>query len=192
MARMALPNHKPRTIYALGILVCVIVILAILQLTGAVSILPKHAQSGTIPTISSSAQKASSDNKRSSQSSQPDQKPNNVGSEVRNPPTDTALVTPYGSFVSNHRPNLDGSPAPSTEQSLCTTTPGATCTINFTNGDVKKSLAAQKADSNGLVSWTWDINQAGFTEGTWDITVTASLNGKSEQAKDNIALEVGP
>src|ERR1700733_4101879 len=43
------------------------------------------------------------------------------------PPTTTAvLVMPSGDFVSNHHPNLSGSPAPNLITSSCTTTSGAT------------------------------------------------------------------
>lgn len=103
-----------------------------------------------------------------------------------------ALISPYGSFVSNHHPNLDGSPAPSEEQSVCNTTPGASCYIQFTKEGVTKTLPTETADSNGVVSWSWDINQAGFTTGSWQITAIASLNGQTKTTQDPMSLEVGP
>src|SRR5688500_16712624 len=39
------------------------------------------------------------------------------------PNPNAVLQEPSGSFVSNHRPNLSGSPAPNTMQSSCITTP---------------------------------------------------------------------
>ncbi len=107
----------------------------------------------------------------------------------------SALVKPSGAFVSNHRPSLSGSGGvPSSEVSVCNTTPGATCTITFTNtgNNAVKTLASQKTDSNGAVYWSWDINTAGFSQGTWTIAATSSLNGQSLSAKDALNLEVLP
>lgn len=107
--------------------------------------------------------------------------------------TNQPLSAPFGSFVSNHYPNLSGSPAPSEEQSSCNTTPGAKCTITFTNDSgIVKTLPEQTTDSSGLAFWSWDVNKAGFTEGTWHIKATASLNGQSASSKDSLDLKVGP
>ncbi len=98
---------------------------------------------------------------------------------------------PFGSFVSNHYPSLHGSPAPSKERSVCNTSPGAICTITFTNnGGIIKVLPEQTADSNGVAAWAWDVNQAGFTEGVWRVSVMASLNGKTVTTNDSIDLKV--
>ena len=99
---------------------------------------------------------------------------------------------PSGTFVSNHSPNLSGSPAPSQEQSVCNTVPGATCTIVFTNGSKTKQLATQTADNNGVVVWNWDVNQAGFTPGSWKITATATLGNSSLSTADSRSLDVQP
>ncbi len=107
-------------------------------------------------------------------------------------PSGSPPITPFGNFVSNHSPNLDGNPAPSSVDSVCNTTPGTTCMIEFTNQNgVVKSLQPQKTDSNGATYWNWDVDKAGFTVGTWKIKVTATLNGQTSTAED-INLEVGP
>jgi len=98
-------------------------------------------------------------------------------------------ITPYGNFVSNHSPGMSGSST--AEQSVCTTTPGASCTITFTNSDgVVKTLGSTVADSTGTAYWNWDVNAAGFTAGPWQITAKATLNGQSKTAQDQIALKV--
>lgn len=99
---------------------------------------------------------------------------------------------PDGTFVSNHYPNIGGSPAPSTISSICHTTPGALCTISFTNNFIAKSLPPTIADSNGNTSWNWDIKTLGLTEGKWKITATATNGDKKATAVDPIEMEVRP
>lgn len=129
-------------------------------------------------------------------SNAPTPAPTDTGNSEKDPggtlpaPSGAAPNTPHGSFVSNHTPNLDGDPSPSREQSVCTTTPGATCVIQFTKGDLTRTLETQTTSSDGDALWTWDVKQAGFTEGTWQILVTATLNGKTATAQDS--FKVGP
>ena len=100
------------------------------------------------------------------------------------------LLTPTGPFVSNHHPNLSGSPAPSELQSACTTTPGAKCQIIFRNGPVTKYLPAQQTDSGGSAYWSWKLQDIGLTAGTWQITAQAVLNNQTRTAADSLNLEV--
>lgn len=101
------------------------------------------------------------------------------------------LIEPWGSFVSNGTPGA-GNGAPVTETSVCNTTPGATCLIQFKNVDgVIKSLEAGTADINGSVIWPlWDIKAEGFTDGAWTITATATLNGQSKTSTYDRILAV--
>ena len=102
-------------------------------------------------------------------------------------------MAPHGNFISNHHPNLDGNPAPSSIQSVCNTTPGARCHIEFTNQEgVVKNLAAQTTDSTGATYWNWDVAQAGFTVGSWKVKVIAVLNGQTTTANDAQNMEVEP
>jgi hypothetical protein len=113
--------------------------------------------------------------------------------EASNQPNANAtLIAPTGTFVSNHRPNLSGSPAPNEEQSTCNTTPGATCQISFTYNGVTKSLPEQTADSGGATYWTWSLQEIGLTEGSWQIQATARLNGKTLTGSDALKLDVQP
>jgi hypothetical protein len=100
------------------------------------------------------------------------------------------LLTPSGDFVSNHHPNLSGSPAPNTMTSVCNTTPGASCKIIFTKGGATKSLPDQTADPNGFTNWDWKLQDIGLTEGTWKVQAIASLNGQTKSAADAMDLVV--
>jgi len=102
----------------------------------------------------------------------------------------STLFTPSGDFVSNHHPNLSGSPAPNTISSVCNTTPGASCKITFTQGDLVKSLSSQTTDANGSTYWSWKLQDVGLTQGTWKIEAVASLNGQTSTASDAMDLVV--
>lgn len=104
----------------------------------------------------------------------------------------TTLTPPSGTFVSNHRPSLSGSDLLKHEESVCNTAPGATCYILFMKDGIVKQLDPQTADSSGSTSWSWDIGQAGLTEGAWKITAVATLNGQTLSADDSLKLEVQP
>jgi hypothetical protein len=173
------------------ILVAAIVVLLGLELTNTTHILHKSKTvSGTIPSkpaVTSSNKAKNNSPKTVAQS----------GGTVSNDKAGTAisdanapLAAPFGTFVSNHKPSLSGSESPSQEESVCNTTPGATCTITFTNGNIKKSLAPRTADSRGAAYWTWDVNEAGFSVGSWEIIATATLKGDSKSSTDNLHLEV--
>lgn len=97
------------------------------------------------------------------------------------------LIIPTNStFVSNHRPQGNSDDL----QSVCNTSPGATCQMNFTNGGTTKSLPAQATDRGGAAYWTWKPSQIGLTPGTWTIQATATAGSQSKSATDTISLEV--
>lgn len=119
-----------------------------------------------------------------------DQGDNQEGPSIDPQTTPTA---PIGTFISNHRPNLSGSPAPSQETSTCTTTPGAECRIEFTKDGVTKVLPAKKTDQNGNVNWSnWNIQDIGLTAGTWKVTVIASNGSLNSSTVDATDLVVSP
>jgi hypothetical protein len=105
-------------------------------------------------------------------------------------PSGSAPTTPFGSFVSNHQPELESAWELNRMQSVCNTSPGASCKISFTKGGETKSLSAQKADKEGAAYWSWTLQEIGLTEGVWKITATATLNGQTSSASDPINLEV--
>lgn len=107
--------------------------------------------------------------------------------------TNPVLVPPTGTFVSNHTPNLSGSPAPNKMHSDCATTPGATCQISFTRNDGRvKTLPAQNTDNAGAAYWSWTLQDVGLDTGSWTVEAKATLNNKTETAKDSTTLEVKP
>jgi len=177
-------------------LVVLAVAVAVLELTNTTHFLHKQqAVSGTIPS-KSSPQAIEKPKDVANEPEKTSQQPSSVStSEKSNPISGIAngpLVAPYGTFVSNHKPSLSGSGSPSTQESVCTTTPGASCYITFTNGDVKKTLEAKVVDGTGSVYWQWDVKQAGFSEGSWSITATATSGSESKSTSDDLKLEVKP
>lgn len=108
------------------------------------------------------------------------------------PALDTSITptAPSGVFVSNHRPNLSGSPAPNSITSTCSTTPGADCTIRFVMGGTVKSLAAQTVGADGNVSWTWTLQEIGLTVGEWSVSAIATNGDKMSSSDDALKLVV--
>lgn len=97
-----------------------------------------------------------------------------------------ALLAPSGNFVSAHH-------VPGNQQisSVCNTTPGATCKIEFSQGTITKSLPAETADKGGSAYWNaWSPDSIGLSAGTWNIKATSTLNGASQSAVDALPLEV--
>lgn len=177
-------------------IVAAIIVLAVLEATNTTHLLHKQkATSGVIPSSSNQPSGSSSQNSAGGSSkTAPNTDTAGSPSSKDTNPTKTSngpLVAPFGSFVSNHRPSLSGTGGvPSEEQSVCNTTPGAQCYITFTSGGVVKTLEAKTADSQGAVYWSWDVKTAGFTEGSWTINATASLNGQTNSTKDSLSLVV--
>lgn len=154
------------------------------------------ATSGTIPSTSTNETKNNkNDSGNSSSPNIEDKTPStdkNPGSSTSSGSSGKLTVSPSGTFVSNHKPNLSGAPSPSEEQSVCNTVPGANCYIKFVMGGVVKKLDTRIADSSGSVIWSWDVKQAGFTEGKWTITAVTTLNGQTKTTTDSLALEIQP
>ena len=100
----------------------------------------------------------------------------------------SSLLNPFGNFVSNHNPSLSG--GLSNEASVCNTTPGASCYIEFTQNDTVKKLPTEIANSSGSIYWSWDVSTAGFTSGQWTIEAIANLNGRTATTVDQVKLNV--
>lgn len=102
------------------------------------------------------------------------------------------LRAPSGDFVSNHEPNLDGDPAPDTLESVCVTTPGASCTISFKQNGIIKTLPAQMTDAEGAAYWNWKLQDYGLTTGEWIIVARATLGDQTKTSEDSLKLTVKP
>ena len=151
-----------------------------------------NSQSGTIPSTNPTNPSNSSANQPSSSSNAPNTSSSsstqNNKTQSNSPSTVTGiLVSPYGDFVSNHHP---GGSNPTSEASVCNSSAGATCYIQFTKGSTVKKLAAQTTDANGATYWYWDVKTAGLDSGSWTVTAVATGGGQTKSASDPQALVV--
>lgn len=106
------------------------------------------------------------------------------------PADGTTPDAPSGAFVSNEDVTLSGDR--SQVNSVCTTTPGASCTIIFTKNGVVRQLPAKVADSTGHATWSWNVGDSSInlSTGTWTISATATIGSKSATATYPIELKV--
>lgn len=109
---------------------------------------------------------------------------------------DQTLIAPSGRFIDHTTAYLETNPSTATIQSLCKTTPGATCQISFTKlrtkqlGDTVRRLPAQTTDGQGLTYWTWRVRDLGLDEGEWLVKAQATLGQRTESATDPIRLRI--
>jgi cytoskeletal protein RodZ len=96
---------------------------------------------------------------------------------------------PFGNFVSSHSPSLSQSPQMA---SVCNTTVGASCWIEFSKDTTVLSLKAVTTDNSGTAYWYWNLNDDGFSTGSWQITAKATLKGQTVTVKDTQPLVVKP
>jgi uncharacterized protein YneF (UPF0154 family) len=97
-----------------------------------------------------------------------------------------SVSAPEGNFVSSHKINS----LSSTIESVCRTTKGASCEITFVQSGVTKSLGKKTADSNGTATWIWTPGAVGLSNGSWEITASATLNSSTQTSKDPMNLEI--
>jgi len=185
-------NHGKISIrYLLGLVVLLIVAMAVLELTNVTHFFHKRA-----PQTASQYTKGEHGTKTSNSATS-----SMAGSTSTNKASDgknnggtgpvAILLDPSGDFVSNHHPNLSGSPAPNTLTSVCTSTPGAECKIEFTKDNVTKSLPSMTTDSGGSAYWNnWTLQSIGLAAGTWQIKATVRLSGQTKTASDAMDLVV--
>jgi cytoskeletal protein RodZ len=196
-------SKKKVILLCAGVVVLLLIALVVSELTNTTYLLhERKAVSSTIapPSTTTKHYTKPDDEKATAPSTAPDPAPTPSAPSTTAPKEGDAtsatnnapLIEPYGNFVSNHAPGKNGSP--STETSVCLTTPGAKCYIAFTSADnpaVVKTLAAGTADGNGAVYWNnWDVKAAGFTNGVWHIKAVATLNGQTKTTTDAINFEV--
>ena len=153
---------------------------------------PSRKATSTIPsTTSSQSSNHAAKNEKSSSSAATVSDTTPAKSSVAAAPSGSAAgtvpYTPWGGFVSNHHP---GNGTPTTETSVCNTTPGASCYIKFTNDGQTRTLDTKVADANGSVVWNWDVSNAGFSSGSWQVSAVATLNGQTASATDTQALVI--
>lgn len=161
----------------------------ILLLAGSVYVYHTHHKKPIATVNQYTKGQVNQPNGSSNSSNQSDQAVNS-SSDAKTRGTSELLVAPTGNFVSNHHPNLSGSPAPNSMTSVCNTSPGASCQISFTSGGTTKSLPIQVTDAGGVTYWYWKLQDIGLTSGTWKISATSSMNGSSQSSIDSMSLVV--
>lgn len=176
-------------------IVIAIAIIALIAIATVVALKTSHksAQSAQAPSVAGT--KVSTNQSTNTSSSPSNSNTPSTASTKQAAPSGSVsgtLLSPTGSFVSNHHPNLSGHPAPNQEQSVCNTTPSAMCDIEFSMNGVTKSLGSKVADSGGAVYWTWTLQNIGLTQGSWKITAKATLNDQTKSTTDSLNLEVQP
>lgn len=160
-----------------------VISVAVIAIVIGVILVIRDDSKQTATTIPSTTTTTPSSPKSDSSAGQPDKSASNLTSSGPGP------TKPFGNFVSNHNP---GNGLPTQEKSTCNTTPGASCYIQFTMGDLTKKLSTQTTDSYGAAYWTWDIKDAGLSEGSWQISAIATLNGQTATTQDQIPLKIQP
>lgn len=176
-----------------GVLLCVS-LFAILELIGVTNLLdkPDTDKKTTNQLTTSDFNKGEQTNNSTSNPNDPYTPSTSPNGKDDNNTAQKILVEPSGTFVSNHSPNISGAPLPNKLQSTCSTTPGATCYIQFTKDGITKSTAKQTVDSGGGAYWSWTLNELGLTEGSWSVEAIATLGDQTKTSKDGITLEVRP
>lgn len=174
-------------------------IIALLELTNVTHLLHRTTGVSLIPTTDTNTPSTVTPKPSSNNDTRPtNDSPTNSSQPVQAKSPDAAapssgqgteFIAPRGSFVSNHSPGKNGSPT--AEQSVCTTTPGASCYIQFVKDGVVKKLDAKIVDGSGSVVWSWDVKDAGFAAGAWQITAVSSLSGQTKSTIDSIVMEIG-
>jgi hypothetical protein len=183
-----LPNIKLLSLSALAILVLAILIL---ELTNTTHIFHKPKVPAVIPTNSNSNVVSGQTPKNNNGSANPSTSQNTPSPATSADELNHTLIAPTGTFVSNHFPGRNGSPT--AESSSCTTSPGATCYIKFTNIDTGQitQLPSQVTDARGYTNWYWDVNKdAHLTNGRWKATAVATLGSQVKSTDDAAELVI--
>lgn len=185
-------QRRPRQLSKLKIIaIVVIIVLALLGISevfGWSHIIRKD----TPPQNTNTQQTPTRETKTSDKKTEKPSSSSDKSTDNTTPTAETKPVrAPSGEFVSNHSPNLDGSPAPNLMSSVCSTTPGIQCSIRFSKDGVTKSLPAKITDTNGAAYWTWRLQDIGLTAGSWKITAVAKSGATTKTFSDPLNLKVG-
>ena len=179
--------RKKPFLVVFAVLLLAIVALAALELTNTTHFFhtPKTV-SGPIPVIShkTTPQSVNTSSANTKGANTSTDTTSSTGPAVNS----AVLAAPSGIFVSNHHPGQNGTPL--TEESTCTTTPGASCYIKLTQAGIVKTLPPQSTGDSGGASWDWSIGQAGLGSGSWQVEAVATLGSQTKTTVDPVSLEV--
>ncbi len=196
---MAILHRRSRKVFtplriALICFLAGVVVLTTLELTNTTHIFTKETNTGSsnIPAESPNESIIDSNENDQNDTQSPTDSGNSMPQSDKNntPQTSGAeLIAPFGNFISSHSLSLSD-PYAANQESVCNTTPSASCKIEFKKNEITKTLEPKKADSNGSVVWNWNPEKAGLTEGSWQIIVTAQLGNDTKITTDTVTLEV--
>jgi hypothetical protein len=115
----------------------------------------------------------------------------NGGTQIAAGTTTSAPVASTGAAFPLQVISVTSPVAPGSNAMLTILTePNAQCTItvNYKSGPSSASgLGAKTADSQGNVSWTWNVGKS-TTAGTWQIVVTATYQGNTVTSTANFTV----
>jgi hypothetical protein len=169
--------------YVLGAVIVLVII-------GSVYAYHTHHKAKPIATVNQYTKGEGSQPSSTSSTSNSSSQTTSSSNDSKTGGSSASLVAPTGNFVSDHHPNLSGSPAPNSMTSVCNTSPGASCQISFTDGSTTKSLPTQVTDAGGATYWYWKLQDVGLTAGNWKVSATSSMGDSSLSATDPMTLVV--
>lgn len=196
---MAMLHRRSKKVFTplrivLACFLVAIITVAALEFTGATHIFTGKGTTGSSNIPSDSPNESIIDSNENDQNNIPSSAndENNTSQSDKNNTLQTSgseLIEPFGNFVSSHSLSLSD-PYAANQESVCNTTPSASCKIEFKKNGITKTLEPKKADSNGSVVWNWSPEKAGLTEGSWKIVVTAQMGSDTKITTDKVNLEV--
>jgi len=119
---------------------------------------------------------------------------NNPGSSNSSSNSSVGPSTPTGQLLNKHSISLSSTAIESNPDmnSICQTTPGATCDLKLTAPDNSiKYVGSKSVDASGAASFYWNAKNIGLTSGRWKIEAIATLNNKSSISGPDY-LQVNP
>lgn len=185
-SRLPIPRRPRR--YLPFVALTVVMLLAIGGALYTTNRLPFWRRINKPPITHTTANSVTKGESGSINSSNNGQAPNSNSSKNDVQSSNEPLIAPTGTFISSHHLNSVADSA----SSSCTTTPGATCQITFTQNGVTKSLSEQTTDAGGATYWgPWRPQDYGLTAGTWTVTAVAKVGSHTLSTKDALQLEIG-
>jgi hypothetical protein len=182
-------NNRNTFKYAGLVIACLVILVAILEVTNTTYLFHKKDQSST--TVLSGAGSLDKGTNNTIPAPQPNTSSKSVSTGTASSSSNQSVVSsvppkePYGDFVSSHTIENDGN-----EASVCITTPGISCSITFTQNSVTKTLPKKVTDNNGAAYWNWKPSDIGLSAGSWTITAIAYSGNLTASSKDARELVV--
>src|SRR5690606_1300465 len=132
---------------------CLLLILLIaLELTNTINLFQRNPQSETSSIIPSSSSNSKNSVKLDEQQSEDVGQPESSANSDKNtsaPVSGSELIEPSGNFVSTHHITLND-PIFNNLESICITSPNASCSITFKKDGITRTLESKAANNEGV------------------------------------------